>query len=111
MTSHEGVQTKCSDNDGRASASALQLLLIKVLSSILIVDMQNMQNHRLIYCSETQNSVFWSTVGQLGQLETWPSGRALLLSFLSCCHADEFHFYLSTCRPTGTLSSNLFISQ
>lgn len=50
MTSHEGVQTKCSDKDGRASASALQLLLIKVLPSFLIVDMQNMQNHRLIYC-------------------------------------------------------------
>lgn len=49
VTSHEGVQTKCSDKAGGASASALQLLLIKVLSSFLIVDMQNMQNHRLIY--------------------------------------------------------------
>lgn len=50
MTSHEGVQTKCSDEGGGASASALQLVLIKGLSRVLVFDMQNMQNHRLIYC-------------------------------------------------------------
>lgn len=49
MTSHGGRQTKCSDKGGGASASALQLLPIKVLSGFLITDMQNMQNHALSY--------------------------------------------------------------
>lgn len=47
MTSHEGMQTKCSDKGGETFASALRLLLIKVLSGFLIFDMQNMQNRRL----------------------------------------------------------------
>lgn len=44
---HEGKQTKCSDKGGGASASALQLLLISVLSVVLMWDMQNEENQML----------------------------------------------------------------
>ena len=78
MTSHEGIKTKCSDKGGGESASALQLLLIKVLSGFLMSDIQNMRNHRLFFPIRNHRKC-WSIV--IGKRRP---GNQVVFSF---CHS------------------------